>query len=172
MKGENLMADEFEPETGISEAELEKIYSSKYLGADDVGDRKIRTKILHVGADDLRQQDGRTRRKAILFCEGLDKQVVLNVTNYNILKTAFSTNPSKWVGRTIGIKTVPRTVGGKATRGIEIVILGADTFKVSMKPMPTKKPKPAPKTEPEFPEEDDDPGFEPDPSRDFEEAAE
>jgi hypothetical protein len=174
MKGENLMADEYETETGcsISEAELEKMYAGKYLGAADVGDRKIRAKILRVYSEELRQQDGTMRGKAILALQGLDKTLPLNVTNTLILKGGLDKDPKKWIGRTIGLRTVPRTVGGRATRGIEVVILGA--FKAAAAPMPTK-PKPAPKAAAaEWPEEPDDPGFDPDfnDSPDFDQAAE
>ncbi len=156
------MADDFEAETGcsISEAELEKMYAGKYLGAVDVGDRKIRTKILQVYKEELRQQDGKMRDKAILALSGLDKTLPLNATNRLVLKDAFGA-PEKWVGRMIGLRTVPRTIGGRATRGIEIVILGGNTFKAAAAPMPTKKPAPKAAAA-EWPEEEGDPGFDPD----------
>jgi hypothetical protein len=161
------MGDEFETETGgVSEAELEKIYSGKYLGAADVGDRKIKTKILRVALADLRQQDGSTKKKAVLACDGIDKQVVVNVTNFRILKDGFGANAQKWVGRTIGIKTAMKQNGKP---GIELVILG-DAFKTAAAPMPTKKPAPKIAAEDDnFPADEfpGDPGPEPDPNRDF-----
>ena len=127
------MADdyEYETETGISEPELQKMYSSKYLSAVDLGDRKIKAKILRVAAADLRQQDGTTRKKSVLTLEDQDKLLVVNMTNSAILKDAFGANPQKWVGRTVGLKSVPRTMAGKPTKGLEVVILGeAFTAKV------------------------------------------
>jgi len=169
------MADEFEDEAGAgpSESELQKAYGSKYLSATDLGNRKIKAKIARVTLEDLRQQDGSTKKKAVLALEGQDKMLVLNAGNYVILKDGLGPNASKWIGRTIGLKSVPRTMGGKPTRGIEVVILGeAFTAKgpsgLKLKPAP----KPEPKTEETpWPKEDGDPGFGSDPD-DFRDAAE
>lgn len=162
------MADEYyEAETGcsISEAELEKMYSGKYLGAADIGDRKIKAKILSVFKEPMRQQDGSSRDKAVLGLEGLDKTLPLNATNRLILREGLDPNPEKWIGRTIGLKTVPRTMNGKPTRGIEVVIIGGGMFKAAapsgLKPTPPA-PKPPPKIAEEatpWPEEAGDPGF-------------
>src|SRR5215471_9971702 len=116
------MADEFEDEAGAgpSESELQKAYGSKYLSATDLGNRKIKAKIARVTLEDLRQQDGSTKKKAVLALEGQDKMLVLNAGNYAILKDGLGPNASKWIGRIIGLKSVPRTMGGKPTRGIEV----------------------------------------------------
>jgi hypothetical protein len=162
------MADEFETEAGLTETELQAIYSSKYLSAADVGDRKIKTKILRVSSDMLRQQDGRMRKKAILSLEGLDKQVVVNTTNFLILKTGLGANPSKWIGASIGIKTKPSTMAGKPVMSIELVVLDK-TFKASAAPMPPKpapKPVPSPLEDVPWPDEAGDPGFNDDPNFD------
>jgi hypothetical protein len=170
------MADEYETAAGpgMTEDELEKMYSGKYLSAADVGDRKIKAKIVGVHAEELRQQDGKMRKKAVLQLEGLDKELVVNVTNKVILKDGFG-GPQKWVGRSIGLKTVPRSFGGKPTRGIEVVILGeAFTAKGGSGLKPKQPaPKPEPKSRGDYPDDDlDDPGFQPEDNRDFEEAAE
>lgn len=171
------MADTFETAAGpgMTEDELEKMYSGKYLSAADIGDRKVKAKILGVHAEELRQQDGTTRKKAVLSLEGLDKQLVVNVTNKAILKDGLGGNPQKWIGRLIGLKTVPRNFGGKSMRGIEIAILGeAFTAKgpSGLKPKKQPAPKPEPKTRGDWPDDyADDPGFEPDEGRDYEDTA-
>jgi hypothetical protein len=166
------MADEFETAAGpgMTEDELEKM--GRYLSAADIGNRKIKTKILGVHAEELRQQDGTMRRKAVLSLEGLDKELVVNTTNKVILKDGLGGNPSKWVGRAIGLKTAPRSFGGKVMKGIEVVILGEAFTAKGGSGLKPKQPKPTAKTHGDFPADDlDDPGFEPDESRDYEETA-
>jgi hypothetical protein len=168
------MADEFETAAGpgMTEDELEKMYSGRYLSAADIGDRKVKAKILGIHAEELRQQDGTMRKKAVLQLEGLDKQLAVNVTNKAILSDGLGRNPSKWVGRSIGLKTVPRNFGGKSMRGIEVVILAEPFTAKGGSGLKPKQPKPTAKTHGDFPADDlDDPGFEPDESRDYEETA-
>jgi hypothetical protein len=168
-KGETQMADEFETETGTDD--IEKLYSGKYLGAVDIP-KPIRTKILDWDTEDLRQQDGTTKKKVVLSCANLDKKVVVNKTNYLALKQGFGKNhPKDWVGRALGIKTAMKQNG---KLGLELVTLG-EPLKGAAAPMPTKKPdpKPAPATEAApWPEESGDPGFDDDFNRDFGLAAE
>jgi hypothetical protein len=169
------MGDEFETAAGpgMTEEELEKLYGTRFLSAADIGDRKVKAKVLGIHAEEMHQQNGTMRKKAVLSLEGFDKQLVVNVVNKAILVDGLGKNPQKWVGRLIGLKTVPRNFGGKSMRGIEVVIL-AEPFTArggsGLKPKPA--PKPAPKTHGDFPADDlDDPGFEPDESRDYEETA-
>jgi hypothetical protein len=172
--GDHPMSDEFETAAGpgMTAEELEKLYTGKYLSAVDVGDRKLKTRILGVHAEELRQQDGTMRKKAVLSLEGLDKQLVVNVTNKAILTNGLGRNPQKWTGRAIGLKTVPRNFGGKVMNGIEIVILGEAFTAKGSSGLKPKQPKPTAKTHGDFPADDlDDPGFEPDESRDYEENA-
>ena len=81
-------------EDGIpSEEDLERMYGSKYLSAGDVDDQRIKTKIAKVSADDLRQQNGTTKKKAILNFTSLDKGLVLNATNKRVLVDALGRKP-------------------------------------------------------------------------------
>jgi hypothetical protein len=166
------MADEFETDSG---ADIEKLYSGKYLGAVDVP-KPIKTKIVDWDMEELRQQDGTFKKKVVLSCDGIDKQVVVNKMNYLSLKHGFgAAHPRDWVGHSLGIKTEMKQNG---KLGITLVPIGTVVFtttKTGTKPVPTSKtkPAPAPKTREDFPDDDvDDPGFEPDPHRDYGEAAE
>ena len=64
-----------------TEADLDSAYGSKFLSAADVGDRKIRSKILKVRKEDLRGKDDKSKKRLVLYLEGLDKPMVLNATN-------------------------------------------------------------------------------------------
>ena len=106
-----------------TEADLDACYGSKFLSATDLGDRKLRTKIGRVRMEELKQQDGKTRKKFILGFTNLDKEVVLNVTNKTTLVDALGRNPADWIGAEIGLldralhdgwQANPRPAGSRA----------------------------------------------------------
>jgi hypothetical protein len=61
-----LNAFDEDPETPTA-ADLDSAYGSKFLSASDLGDSKVKTRILKVRSKDLPQQEGTTRRKIVLF---------------------------------------------------------------------------------------------------------
>jgi hypothetical protein len=101
-----------------TEADLDACYGSKYLSATEVGDRKIRTKIERIRKQALPQQGGGTRLKFILSFSTLDKELVLNATNKNVLVDRLGRNPADWIGADVGLFTEPTNMAGKPTRGL------------------------------------------------------
>jgi hypothetical protein len=120
-----------------TEADLDVCYGSKFLSATDLGDRKLRTKIGRVRMEELRQQDGKTRKKFILGFVNLDKEVVLNATNKTTLVDALGRTPADWIGAEIGLLTEPTMMAGKPTRGLRVRVLNKPVTAV-------QPPKPAP----------------------------
>jgi hypothetical protein len=147
-----------------TEADLDACYGSKYLSATEVGDRRIKTRIAKVRKEALQQQGGATRNKFVLAFASLDKEIVLNTTNKNVLVDALGRNPADWIGAEVGIYSEPTTFGGKPTRGLRLRVLNkpVTTPKVATKPAP----KPAATEETPWSDEPGDPG------PDFDEAAE
>lgn len=143
-----------------TEADLDACYGPKYLSAIEVGDRKLRTKIARVRKQALPQQGGGTKTKFVLSFTTVDKELVLNATNKNILVDALGRNPADWIGAEVGLFTEPTNMGGKPTRGVRLRML-----KKPSNTAPAQKPAPKPDTPP-WPEQADDPGA------DFLEAAE
>jgi hypothetical protein len=125
-----------------TEAHILACYGSKYLSATEVGGRKIRTKIERVHKKALPQQNGGTRTKFVLSLSSLDKELVVNATNMNVLVDALGRKPAEWIGAEIGLFTEPTVMSGKATRGLRLRVLN-------------KPSGPAPKP---WPDEADDPG--------------
>jgi hypothetical protein len=160
-KKENPTADEFTEHDldTPTEADLDLAYGSQYLSANDVGDRKIRTKIAKVRKADMRGNDDKKRMKFILYLESLDKPMVLNATNKNALVDKLGRAPTNWIGATIGLYVDPNvSYAGKLTKGLRLRVLGPA---VTAAPKPTPAPKPAPaatSATPEWPEENGDPG--------------
>jgi len=68
------------------------IYGSKHISAADLEGQRKRVKIVDVSVEDLREKDGTTRRKYVIFFDGEDKGLVLNKTNAHRLGTPFG----KW----------------------------------------------------------------------------
>ena len=82
---------------------FDQLYGSKYLSATDLGGSILRVKIEKVEVADLREKDGTTRKKLILFFNGQDKAMVLNKTNASALADAFGKNPDDWVDQRLEI---------------------------------------------------------------------
>ncbi len=118
------MSDDFEDniETATA-ADLDECYSGKYLGASDIGDRKIRTKIAKVTKETIKQRDGSVKKRIAVYLSTLPKPVVLNVTNKNVLVDALGGVPAAWTGAEIGLYTESTMFGGKPTKGLRLRVL-------------------------------------------------
>ena len=143
-----------------TEADLDLVYGSKYLAVSDIGDRKLRTKILKVRKEELSGKEGRARMRFVLYIAALDKGMVLNATNKNELMTALGRVPAKWIGATIGIYVDNNVMfAGKRTKGLRLRVIS-----------PASMPKSAPAAKPGseaasaigWPEQEGELGFDPD----------
>lgn len=143
-----------------TEADLDQAYGSKFLSAADIGNRKVRTKIVKVRKEELRGNDGTKRVRFVLYFEGIDKGLVLNGVNKDRLVASHGKVPARWIGASVGIYVDPDVVfGGKKTGGIRLRVM--EPFQA--KPVPAAKSKPVSKpvvTEeaPQWPDQEGDPG--------------
>jgi hypothetical protein len=112
---------------------------SEYLRADDWAGKSQRTIITAV--DDVEFEKG---LKPVLTLKGLDKKLVINATNYDILADAFGNNTNKWVGHSIVLEGIKISFEGKRLGSI----------RVNPKPAPASAPE-----EEEVPFDDDLPSF-------------
>jgi hypothetical protein len=107
-----------------TEADLDLAYGSQYLGAVDLGDRKIRARIQKVRKAELTGQDGRKRTKFLVYFDAFDKPLVLNKTNKDALVSYLGKVPGKWPGATIGLFVDPNVMmGGKKVGGVRLRVL-------------------------------------------------
>ena len=81
--------------------EFDNLYGSKYLSAADLKDGEPRLKIGKVEVAELRDKTGTTRRKYVVFFEGVDKGVVINKTNAKKLAGAYGKQSAKWIGQIV-----------------------------------------------------------------------
>jgi hypothetical protein len=126
-----------------TEADLDSAYGTKFLSAADVGDRKIRTKVLKVRKEDLRGKDDRSKKRFVLHLEGLDKPMVLNETNKTTLVGALGKVPANWIGASIGVYVDPNVMyGGVRTGGLRLKVLGPTVAAATRKEPEPSPPKP------------------------------
>ncbi len=156
------MGDEFtehDPDTP-TEHDLDEAYGSRFLGVVDVGDKKIRTRILRVRKEEVKDRDtGKLKKKIIVFFENIDKGLVLNVANKETLVRAFGKAPAGWLNATVGILVDPDVMFGKQKKG-GVRLRGL--LPPAPAATPTPKPAPTPATNPPaaaaWPEAAGDPG--------------
>jgi hypothetical protein len=137
------MSDEFNDDLETpTEADLDSCYGSKYLGAVDIGDKKIRTRIAKVRKETMQQQGGKPERaKFVIYFTTVDKPMVLNATNKNALVDKLGRVPANWVGADIGLYTENTQFQGKPTKGLRLRVLGP--AKTTAKAASAKSAKPA-----------------------------
>ena len=91
----------------------------------------------------MRGDDGKTRTKFVLFFEGLDKAMVLNATNKDVLADNFGRVPAKWIGATVGILVDNNVMfQGKRTKGLRLRHIAAPKATVT-EPPPFDDPTPS-----------------------------
>ena len=153
-----------------TEADLDQLYGSKYLSATDLGDKKIRTRISKIRKEMMQQQGGKPERaKFVLYLATLEKPMVLNATNKNVLVEKLGKNPAAWIGADVGILAENTTFAGKPVKGLRLRVLSPPKAATKAVPAP-KKPKPSPN--PAWVEEAPPPDQEGDPGPEFVDAAE
>ena len=136
------MADFIEQDLDTpTEADLDSAYGSKFRSGPDVGDRKIRSKVLKVRKDDMRGKDGTSRKRLVLVLEGLDKPMVLNKTNKDVLVSALGKVPANWINASVGIYVDPNVMyAGVRTGGLRLRVLGPVVTAARREPEPPPPP--------------------------------
>jgi hypothetical protein len=81
-----------------NETEFDDLYGSKYLKAADLHGETWHRRIGKVEPVELREKDGKTKRKYAVYFEGVEKALIVNNTNATRLATAFGKDRSKWIG--------------------------------------------------------------------------
>jgi hypothetical protein len=110
------MTDDFD-DSIPTEAELNQAYGSAYLGVVDIV-KKIKTTVQKVRMKDIKDRDnGRMKKRAVVWFDGVDKPLVLNTTNKHALEDALGKDPAKWEGASVGIWVDPSVSFGGVRKG-------------------------------------------------------
>lgn len=107
--------------------DFDGVYGSNMLSATELGDKKLRVKIKAVHKEELqgRNPGEVARKRIVLDLIGSDKRLVLNATNFAVLKESLGNDPVNWIGAEIGIKAENTTFGGRVVKGLRVKSLGS-----------------------------------------------
>lgn len=117
--------------------DINKIYSSDYLKADDLGGIESRPVLATINDVSLETMQDNTQKICVHF-QGYDKGLLLNVTNARNLSSYMGPETDGWKGKQAVLYVTMVDYAGKSTEGIRV-----------RQPKP-QAPKPAP-----VPKEDD-----------------
>ena len=102
--------------TTMMDDDFDAMYGSKYLGVADLKGQRPRRTIGKVEVAELKEKDGTTKRKRILYFEGEDKALVLNKTNAVKLAMAFGKESTNWVGARVELYSEMTSLGKEGVR--------------------------------------------------------
>jgi hypothetical protein len=128
-------------------------FPSKYWKAADLppGGKALKIAKLSIEKVGLDQSE-----KHVLFFKGEDKQLILNITNWDAIAALCGADSDQWTGKTIVIFPTQTTFGGKTV----------DCIRVRQPKPPPLAKKPEPEEPP--PDQDGDPGFQSEDAVEFE----
>jgi hypothetical protein len=99
-----------------NETEFDDLYGPKYLTAADLHGETWRRRIGKVAPAELKEKDGSTKRKYLVYFEGVEKPLVLNKTNAQKLAGAFGKDHSKWIGMEVELYPEMTGLGKEGVR--------------------------------------------------------
>ena len=139
--------------TTTIEDDFDAMYGSKYLGASDLKGQRPRHTIGKVDVAELKEKDGTTKPKRIVYFEGEDKALVVNKTNAVKLAMAFGKDSRDWVGARVELYSEMTNLGKD---GVRLQPLRLRTAAKSAAVAPALKPpvaEPEPVADPEMDDE-------------------
>jgi hypothetical protein len=103
-----------------------EMYGSKYFGVSDLNGETPRRRIGKVEIRDIADKDGSTRRRLLIYFEGVEKPLVLNRTNARKLAEAYTEDYAKWVGVIVDLYDEETSLGkGVRLRPVKSAANGA-----------------------------------------------
>lgn len=109
-----------EPEQEQEMPNVDDMFPSKYLKAEDLKGRKVQVQIEQVAVESL-GQGADARDKLVLYFKGKDKGMVLNKTNSLMLSDIFSSKDTdNWIGHPILLTPTRTTFQGKPVMAIRV----------------------------------------------------
>ena len=76
-----------------NESDFDDLYGNKYFSASDLHGETPHHRIGKVALVELKEKDGSTKRKYLVYFEGVEKALVLNKTNAQKLAAALRQGP-------------------------------------------------------------------------------
>jgi hypothetical protein len=102
------------------------IYGSKYLSVADLHGETPRHRIGKVDVGDLKDKDGTSKRRILVYFDDVGKPLVLNRTNAKKLAEVYTEDHKKWVGVVVDLYDEDTSMGkGIRLRPVKSAAVGA-----------------------------------------------
>jgi hypothetical protein len=110
--------------------DFDGVYGSKMLSAAGLGDRKLRAKIKSLSKEQLqgRNPGEPARNRIVVNLVGTENRLVLNATNFNMLRDVLGRDPKNWIGAEIVISAETTTFAGRPVKGLRVQVLTSDSI--------------------------------------------
>jgi hypothetical protein len=123
-------------------------FPRRFLSAPDLKGKPVTLKIGREYMEELADTTGKKRNKSIMSFKGTDKELVLNVTNFDSIVEATGEHDSeKWSGKKIVLYPTTTQMGGKTLDCIRVRGPAQKEMTLKSAPEPAPEPKPEPETE-------------------------
>jgi len=99
-----------------NESDFDDLYGSKYFSVPDLHGETPHRSIGKVAPVELKEKDGSTKRKYLVYFVGVEKPLVLNKTNAQKLAAAFGKDHSKWIGMEVELYAEMTGLGKEGVR--------------------------------------------------------
>lgn len=90
--------------------------NSKYVKAEDLKGRDIPVVIGNVSVEKM--EDGQT--KPVVYFQGKEKGLVLNMTNKNMIKDLYGVETNGWIGKPVMLVTIWTDFQGRQVQAIRV----------------------------------------------------
>ena len=95
----------------------DEAFPSKWLGKSDLIDGPILVTIESVGFEDVQVDSGTESKTVMYFREANIKPLIVNVTNWDRIETAYGAESDEWIGKTIEVYHDPNVMFGRDKKG-------------------------------------------------------
>jgi hypothetical protein len=95
---------------------FDDLYGSRYFSASDLHGETPRHRIGKVEIAELKDQNGTTKKKMLVYLNGVEKPLVLNKTNATKLAAAFGKDSRNWIGVYIELYSEMTSLGKEGVR--------------------------------------------------------
>lgn len=97
---------------------VDEVYPSRWLKAEDIGDKKIKVTI-----ESVEKEDFDNGSKLVLFFGEMDKGLVLNLTNKNKMVEGLGKETNDWIGEKIELYTALVSYKKEEVKAIRLKVL-------------------------------------------------
>jgi hypothetical protein len=100
-----------------NDAEIfDDLYGSKYFSAADLHGEQIKRRIGKVELVELKERDGTSKRKFVVYFDRVEKPLVLNKTNAQKLAASHGKDRANWIGVVVELYAEMTSLGKEGVR--------------------------------------------------------